>query len=101
MKNREIDVRDEYDNFFGFSKRGSGHQVVHVAAIAIFYDPRLRLTGVGDQVLVGCKKIMQVEPGHDAQREKQEQRAGSKTLYDRVFLQASKFVTWLQIKEFV
>ena len=83
MQNREIDFRVECDNFFRFGKGRSGYLVVHIAAVAVFDKAGLRLTGIADQVLVRCKKIMHVQLGHDAQREKQEQRAGNKTSYDR------------------
>ena len=83
MQNREEYFRPEFSGLFCFCKRRSGYQVVYIAAITIFYYARLA-AGIGHNVLVGSKNIMQVQLGHDAECKQQQERTACKTPYDRM-----------------
>lgn len=89
MQNREEDFRPEFNWLFGFRKRRSSYQVIHVAAITIFYYAWLAAC-VGDDILVGRKNIMQVYLGHNAECEQQQEREGSKSPYDSMLHQSQK-----------
>lgn len=81
MQDREVDFRPECSVLYGFCKRRGSNKVVHIAAISIFYYAWLAIC-VANNVLVGCKNIMQVYLGHNAECKQQQQRAARKTPYD-------------------